>query len=86
MAYDLTPEALAFIAAQDPRYTGTRVRSYAQRFDTAEDQLALLEHAVSLRKRARTVRWDQPEVRALFQRAKERRAAKRSAESAASRA
>jgi hypothetical protein len=81
MAYDLTPEARAFIAAQESRHVGSRVRFYAQHFDTAEDQVALLEHAVALRKRARTVRWNQPEVRALCRRAKERRVA--SAESAA---
>jgi hypothetical protein len=73
MAYDLTPEALAFIAVQEPRHITKRARFFVQKFSAAEDQLALLEHAVALRKTKRKLEWRSPKMAALRLQAWERR-------------
>jgi hypothetical protein len=79
MTYALTPEALAFIAAQNPRHITKRARCYVKNFEAAEAQLTLLEHVVALRKRNRMLVWRSFEIGALQRKARKRRAAQRAA-------
>jgi hypothetical protein len=82
MPYDLAPEAKAFIAAQEPCHVTKSALWHARNFETAEDQIALLQHAVALRKRNRALVWHCWEIAALRRRQGERRAAEREAKGA----
>jgi hypothetical protein len=73
MAYDLTPEALAFIAAQEPRHITNNARYLARSFETADEQLEALQYAVALRKQNKGLLWRDREVVAMRNRAWKRR-------------
>lgn len=86
MSYELTPEALAFIAEQEPRHVTNRARYLAKSLDTAEEQLEALRIAVAWRKQNKALLWRRPEIVSLLNRGRARRrevAKSRSAESAA---
>jgi hypothetical protein len=77
--YDLTPEAKAFIAAQEPRHITNNARSLARCFDIAEEQIEALQFAVARRKQREGILWRDREVVAMRNRAWARHAAARRA-------
>jgi hypothetical protein len=64
----LTPEAKAFIAAQEPGRVTFKAEGLAQLFDTATGQIEALQYAVSLRERNKALRWRDPVVVAMRKR------------------